>query len=345
MSQDPFVMVRPQTPEQVRRGLACLVGGPVPGDPELAARHAARVREAIARFVNYAREIGLRTDRQVQAVRPPVSDQAAVLGVCLWVPATGRTAMLFAPPMTEHPTAAGPTVFCIRAALQDVAADTEFGGINLVQAVLDPQDEIGHAMFEQAGLHVLTTLEYMERRAPLLPPTGPAAITQALPAGVRLEIYRPENHALFAAAIQASYQQTLDCPALSGLRDIEDVIAGHKAVGTFDPALWFLMLEKDQPVGCLLLARIPSRQAMDLVYLGLAPAARGRGLSRALMQMLMYQTRQQGCTICSLSVDEINVPARKLYQRFGFSVVARRRTMICQLPVAASGADGSPGKK
>ena len=54
---------------------------------------------------------------------------------------------------------------------------------------------------------------------------------------MRLETYQPENHALFAAAIQESYRDTLDCPALSGLRDIEDVIAGHQSVGTFDPAL------------------------------------------------------------------------------------------------------------
>lgn len=331
MSPDPFVMLRPKTPEQIRRGLACLVGGPVPGDPSEAACHAARVREAIARFVNYAREIGLRTDRQVQAVQTPASDHAAVLGVCLWVPSAGRTAMLFAPPMTEYPVAAGASVVCIQEALKDVAADTEFGGINLVQAVLDPQDEIGHAMFLKAGLHVLTTLGYMERRAPILPSTGPAAIAQSLPPGIRLETYRPDNHQLFATAIQDSYQQTLDCPALSGLRHIEDVIAGHQAVGTFDPALWFLLLEKEHAIGCLLLAKIPARQAMDLVYLGLAPTARGRGLSRALMQMLIYQTRQQSCALSSLSVDEINVPARKLYQRFGFSVVARRRTMICQL--------------
>ena len=40
----------------------------------------------------------------------------------------------------------------------------------------------------------------------------------------------------FEAPMNAgSYQETLDCPAMSGMRAVEDVIEGHKSVGVFDP--------------------------------------------------------------------------------------------------------------
>ena len=86
------------------------------------------------------------------------------------------------------------------------------------------------------------------------------------------------THAQFVQAIARSYEQTLDCPALSGARDIQDVVEGHKSVGIFDPQLWSVLLRGDEPLGCLLLAEIPARNGIELVYLGLAPAARGRGL-------------------------------------------------------------------
>jgi ribosomal protein S18 acetylase RimI-like enzyme len=310
--------MRPTTPEHIERGLVCLVGGPVPADPERARQLAAGVHVPVERFLAYAREIGLGPERQVQA-----GDAThTVAGMCLWVPSPGRTAMLFTPPMHDFPDAAAASTACVKAALADAAAT----GITLVQALLDPEDTAGRAMFAAAGLGVLTTLEYMERHATLLPPPAPS--DRDLPPGFRLQAYRPELEGLFVDAILASYQQTLDCPALSGLRDITDVIAGHKAVGDFDPNLWFLLTEHERPVGCLLLARVPARSAMDLVYLGLGPAARGRGLGRLLLQRLLYEMYRHGMATASLSVDEINIPARKLYRRFGFTTVARRLAMI-----------------
>ena len=69
-------------------------------------------------------------------------------------------------------------------------------------------------------------------------PAGPAA-------GFRLaRITRRAVHALFAETILQTYRDSLDCPGLNGVRQIEDIIAGHKASGEFDPALWFLLCEQ-----------------------------------------------------------------------------------------------------
>ena len=74
-----------------------------------------------------------------------------------------------------------------------------------------------------------------------------------------------------------SYQQSLDCPLLNGLREIGDVIAGHQASGEFNPRFWFVLSERDMPRGVVLLNRVPRTDTAELVYFGLAPAARGAG--------------------------------------------------------------------
>jgi GNAT superfamily N-acetyltransferase len=49
-----------------------------------------------------------------------------------------------------------------------------------------------------------------------------------------------------------------------------------------------------------------------------APAARGRGLSRALCARLLQRARDEGARTAYLQVDAANAPARKVYARLGF---------------------------
>jgi len=227
--------------------------------------------------------------------------------------------MLYATNVADFPQAAEATRHCILAALADATA----ARIVLAQTLLDPADASAIALYSSAGLSPLTTLTYMERKPPLLAPTV------HLPPGLRLEPYSADNHGVFRAAILASYEQTLDCPALSDIRDIEDVITGHKAVGTFDPQLWSLVLsDEPTPLGCLLLAHVPARQALEIVYLGLSPAARGRGIGRALMQRTLAIAARRHFALSSLAVDVQNAPALRLYRRFGYTAVMQRLALI-----------------
>jgi ribosomal protein S18 acetylase RimI-like enzyme len=148
---------------------------------------------------------------------------------------------------------------------------------------------------------------------------------------MRFVSYSSENHALFAEGILRSYRDSLDCPALSGLRDIEDIIAGHRATGEHVPEMWQLIVENDQPRGVVLLSRIPSSDAVELVYLGLAVEARGKGLGTVLMQQAMHlivSDRRRGLT---LAVDSQNEPALRLYFRHGMQRIAARVAMILDL--------------
>jgi GNAT superfamily N-acetyltransferase len=49
-----------------------------------------------------------------------------------------------------------------------------------------------------------------------------------------------------------------------------------------------------------------------------APAARGRGLARALCARLLQMARDEGARTAYLQVDAANAPARAVYTRLGF---------------------------
>ncbi len=52
---------------------------------------------------------------------------------------------------------------------------------------------------------------------------------------------------------------------------------------------------------------------MELVYLGLAPAARGRGLGGCLMRLAEARSAAAKASHLSLAVDALNAPALSLY--------------------------------
>ncbi len=280
--------------------------------------------ERLQRFLTYAASAHLETRTQVLACAPAADGFERIAGMCLWVPARGYSAMLFAPPLSEYPETATATREAIVGALADARAD----GIKIVQVILEPSGRRCKTVFAAAGLARLANLAYMERRIGSSPP-APAELE--LPPECRLETYRPETHDLFRTAIEASYEGTLDCPALAGMREMEDVIEGHKGVGVFDPAFWSVLLLDSKPAGCLLLSEIPSRRALELVYLGLAPQARGRGLARRLMKRLLATGVRGRFEISTLAVDAANLPAVRLYRRSGYTRVAERVAMVRRL--------------
>lgn len=272
-------------------------------------RRSSRVEEQVASFLAYGETIRLDPRRMVLAM-----EGERIISMALWVPSPGRTAVLFLPPLKDHPAILPATQVAIEGAIADAAA----AGAVLVQVMIDPPDTVTAAACQHLNMIRLAVLHYMERRPP---PNAPA--TQ-LPPEVRLESYSPATHALFRQAILGSYEDTLDCPALSSMREIEDVMTGHRAVGAFDPNLWSVVMEGEKPIGCLLLADVPARRALDVVYLGLTPQARGRGIARGLMQRVLAIGCRRGFDLMSLAVDGQNAPALKLYRRFGYGQVAQR---------------------
>ena len=257
-----------------------------------------------------------------------------LLWAVLPVVSPGRTLLLLGP--TEPPARHYAEIAPIAEALVERAcANYGARGVQLAQVLLDPADALSRRIYESRGFGPVAQLLYLQgspRRKTAAP---------ALPAGFAWVTYDGDTHDRFASTISQTYQHSLDCPSLNGLRDIEDVLAGHKATGQFDPALW-MMLKEDSagPVttlhGVLLLARVQQGDALELVYLGLTPASRGRGLGDLLVRQALATVAAERLSHLTLAVDARNTPALMLYYRHGLQQVATKLALMRQLDGAAA---------
>lgn len=240
----------------------------------------------------------------------------------------GRTALLLSPTLpngTGERQAAGELIeaMCAQLGIREVL---------LTQALLDPAEVAARDLFIAHRFEVMAELLYLSGE-----PRRRMA-TPVLPPGMAWVGYNEKSHELFKQAIQETYIASLDCPGLNGVRDMEDVIAGHKAAGEFDPKLWRALVQLGPdaaappvPLGVLLLSPIPHTGSLELVYLGLSPAARGRKLGDVLMRQAMVAVVEHGMGRLTLAVDSRNKPALKLYYRHGMGRAGSKLAMMRDL--------------
>jgi ribosomal protein S18 acetylase RimI-like enzyme len=233
----------------------------------------------------------------------------------------GRTMLLLSPPHLEG----GFTEHLMKRLIDAACAAGAHKGIHLAQALVDPHEETLQRAYRSCAFILMAELIYLQAdvRPHISGPTLPARYTW--------ETYSERTHALFAQAVHITYQDSLDCPALNGMREMEDVILGHKASGDFDPNLWFLLCRDGKPLGVLLLAVSSRNDLVELVYLGLAVEARGKKLGEVLMRQALAVTAQQKRERLTLAVDARNVPALKLYYRQGMSRIATKYALMKDL--------------
>jgi mycothiol synthase len=277
-------------------------------------------RRAVQHFLHYAQTNAVSLDGLWARLDPDGRIQATVLAV----PSPGRTAMIFA----SHPRPGGPTAGLaglVDHACRQIAA----GGVDLAQALLDPAESSDRSMFVEAGFAELAVLSYLER--PLSRTNPPPAPRWPTGVRVRVEPFREELLDVLATILERSYEQTLDCPGLHGLRRTTDIIAGHRATGAFDPRLWTLLWVDDEPGGAVLINPFPDHRTCELVYIGLAPFARGRGLGRQLLRHGLRRLQGRRERSITLAVDERNTPALALYDAEGFTPAVQRVALIRSL--------------
>jgi ribosomal protein S18 acetylase RimI-like enzyme len=236
---------------------------------------------------------------------------------CFPLESPGRAALVLLPSISRS-NADEPA---ITAALIETHRAAQERGVALLQVLLAPDASGTARAASRAGFRYLTRLMYLDRPAA-------APVRRPVPEGYSWLGYTAEREPLFAAALEATYAQTLDCAELVGLRSVSDVLAGHRATGVHDPALWWLLMRGDKPAGALLLTRIPQRGALEVVYLGLAQPYRGQELGEALVSKALEACGAVGATRLTLAVDDGNTPARRLYERCGFVQFAERDAWI-----------------
>jgi len=291
-------------PDRREDAIARLLAGERRGDPA-----------HTQRFLDYARQHSVTLDY----LWGRLDRRGRFDSVVLAVPNPGRSAMMFASPARNQIESArnGQVLDFACRQLQEA-------GLHLAQALLEPHDAAGHDSFVAGGFHQLASLGYLERslRSRHLPPPP------QWPAGVTTLPYDESLRGEMIATLDESYQQTMDCPGLRGYRETADILDGHRAAGLFEPRLWTLLRIDGRAGGVLLLNPSSDLVSIELVYLGLAPWARGRGLGSHLLRHALHSTAARPERLMTLAVDETNTPALRLYQREHFRPVLRRVAMI-----------------
>jgi len=249
--------------------------------------------------------------------------QGRMVHACLFICQPGRSAFILISPVRSNGSSDSHLSSLASRTLRFTCQWALREGASLIQVLTEPNDSNRIALCRHSGFRKLTDLIYLLRPADPVP-----GARGRLPAGMRWLTYAPEHNDLFAQAINRTYEDSQDCPELSELRDIGDVIASHQATGHFQPELWRLLLQDDEPVGVMILSPLRSNDALELTYMGLASSARGKGLGKLMLREIFYQAKQFDNLPITLAVDCRNHVAFRLYTGAGFQVVLRRTAFI-----------------
>lgn len=159
-------------------------------------------------------------------------------------------------------------------------------------------------------------------------------------------VEQPEE-ARWLELLDQTYEGSQDCALLSGWRTARGAWEVHKLCGEFTPDLWRIYEVGEQrgqavreargsaqAAGLCLLNDHPEDDAIELVYLGVAPEFRGLGLGAHMLHEALLSSRDCGRRWLCAAVDVSNDYARSLYARAGcFEWGTRRaRFRIAQSP-------------
>jgi mycothiol synthase len=269
--------------------------------------------EVFARFLD---RYGIDASRQAVA-----RDNGRIVAYCLCLVNPGATATVLLPErfdgldrrLSFRHVAAGVLKYLVR---QAPAWDLAF-----FQAMVTDEKSLIGQIYLDAGFVPLCRLMIMEAAAdPQVRVPDDADVTW-IPFG-------PDTEQRFAHVILSSYEGSRDCPRLTGLRTGTEILAGHRCSGLFEPEGWQLLYHRRQDAGVLLMNRTEeSSDRLELIYMGLAPWARGQGLGDKILNRAFQAARQLGKKVIRLAVDCDNVPAVRLYRRFGFRPVGRQTVL------------------
>ena len=242
-------------------------------------------------------------------------DPAEELLGAIWVQlAPGNTAVVW-PPASDSLAAV--------ALLQAAAEFIDQQQLALAQLLISPDSSMKSSLLSSAGFRVLAHLAYLTIDKQFFPGTKPQSDLQFLPRA-------NDDPGRLGGLLMRTYEGTLDCPELNGVRRPEEIIEGYAEQGAFSPQLWFIASYKQQDIGALILTEHAEGENWELVYMGVTPEGRGQGFGWQIVQFALWQAGLAGAQRLVLAVDEENSHALQVYRRAGF-IVWDRRTVFARL--------------
>jgi ribosomal protein S18 acetylase RimI-like enzyme len=107
--------------------------------------------------------------------------------------------------------------------------------------------------------------------------------------------------------------------------DTEDQWRGRLSI----PGSFNVIAESDgEPVGMASGVRATDDSAAEVISMWVSPAARGRGVAKALVNEIAHWAQDMGIRVLRLSVAEGNSAASALYQRCGFRFTGELGDMV-----------------
>jgi ribosomal protein S18 acetylase RimI-like enzyme len=196
-------------------------------------------------------------------------------------------------------------------------------GVKVCQAFAAPAETEYAVPLERHGFRHVTQLVFMQCEAGSVrdvpSPTLRWSAWPERPAAEQLDL------------LLATHEGTLDCPELNAPRTPAEIVAGFQPDNITDRMWWTCRDESGTPVGVLLVLGGPGG-VLEISYLGLVAAARGRGLSRAIIRFAERVASDAEYRSLSVSVDARNTPAMRLYARHGFVEYDRREVWLAAWP-------------
>jgi mycothiol synthase len=261
--------------------------------------------------------------REYVAVTPGQAIEALVVGLvdgelvgAAWGQRQPGSTAIFWPPRwreTIDPDASVRLTCAAAQALDDL-------GIRMTQVLLPDSEASTVPALQAAGFARLTELMYLSWET-----TTPES---SVSPGPQFEAYDESQRNRLEAAIEATYEETQDCIELGGKRPMQEVLDGYRETGTFRPENWLIVREGDADVGVLLMTEHRAAGHWELLYMGLAPSARGRKLGADVVRCAQRMAHEAGAERIVLAVDAENIPAIKMYNETGFVAWDRRTVFV-----------------
>ncbi|MFO0809269.1 MAG: GNAT family N-acetyltransferase [Gemmataceae bacterium] len=240
-----------------------------------------------------------------------------VVGVIIAAVLSGRGAAIWPPVATSVSTAD---------ALVVVASEWLRGcGVRVAQALLDTADLSTAAPLLLHGFRHATALWYLRHELEL------ATDWLGRPERLTFTEYVESDAERFGAILVETYDGSLDCPEVSGIRSPIEAIASHQSASA-NMSQWWLAEWRGDPIGVLLVNAAADGDGWDVAYVGVVPAKRQRGYGRELMRKALFEAKAAGVPWLGLAVDARNVPARALYKSLGFEPIECKEVVLAIWP-------------
>lgn len=182
---------------------------------------------------------------------------------------------------------------------------------HLLQSLVGQENPNAGNLLGASGFRSITLLSHLEALTEDIqaePPHGDLTFR-------RCDDFRSEG---FRSLVAQTYENSLDCPELDGMRDVDDVLEGYHATSHGSSYNWYTLESGSEAIGVIITAHHAEPQQLELIYFGLTPRFRQLGLGSEMIRFVLQLAQFLGCRSTITGVDQRNTPAMALYRRFGF---------------------------